>query len=494
MRKNIAYKLFSLLAILILMASCEKDYLDTTPTDEVDAGSAFLTTTNAWAALNGIHRAMYVRYNSQGEYGQGAVMINTDMLGEDLVMTSVGNGWYNNTYKWLDHRNENSGLVQFIYEFYYRLIGNANLIIANIDNAEGPQEDKDAIKGQALAYRAWAHFNLVQYYGKRYQAGATNSQLGVPLLLEPTTEGQPRATVEEVYAQVNKDLDDAMALLTEDRPAKSHFNINVVKGIKARVALTQQNWATAAKFAEEARKGYPLMSNSQYLAGFNDVTNPEWIWGSAVIGDQTTYFASYVAYISCNFSSTNIRTNPKAINSLLYNKMSDTDIRRKCWVPDPSAPGVKVIIPTGGVKKPYMTQKVLASGEASNSVGDVPLMRTGEMYLIEAEAKANMGDEDGARQALFELMSNRDPEYKLSTNTGQALMDEILINRRIELWGEGFRFLDLKRLNLPLDRNGANHTSALTLTFDVPAGDIQWEFLIPRNELNANPMAVQNPL
>jgi hypothetical protein len=99
----------------------------------------------------------------------------------------------------------------------------------------------------------------------------------------------------------------------------------------------------------------------------------------------------------------------------------------------------------------------------------------------------------GSRQALFTLMKNRDPEYQLSTRSGQALIDEIMLNRRIELWGEGFRFTDLKRLNLPLNRNGANHTTALALTFDVPAGINDWEFLLPRAELNANPLVVQNP-
>ena len=98
------------------------------------------------------------------------------------------------------------------------------------------------------------------------------------------------------------------------------------------------------------------------------------------------------------------------------------------------------------------------------------------------------------KSALTALMSNRDPGYVPSGNVGQALIDEILINRRIELWGEGFRFTDLKRLNLPLNRNGANHISSLTLTYDVPAGDVSWEFLIPRRELDSNKLAVQNPL
>jgi starch-binding outer membrane protein, SusD/RagB family len=486
-------KIAAVVAFAASFTACDKDYLNTAPTAQVDADAAFLTTTNAWAALNGIHRAMYVQYrSSQDQGGEGSMNIYRDMLGEDLVMTAVGNGWYNNTYKWLDHRNENSGLVVYAYQFPYRLIGNANLIIANIDNAEGPQADRDAIKGQALVYRAWAHFQMVQLYGKRYVAGQNNAQPGVPLMLTPTTEGQARATVEEIYTQINKDLDDAIALLKANRPAKSHFNVNVAKGIKARVALTQQNWTVAAQQAAEARQGFNLMTNAEYLQGFNNISNQEWMWGSRQVDDQTTFFYSFFAYMSCNFNSTNIRTNPKAINRLIYDQMSATDIRRKCWIPNVNEAGITIITPPGGVKRNYMTQK-FQSSSSSNSVGDVPLMRAAEMYLIEAEAKARSGDDEGARQALFTLMKNRDPEYQLSTNTGQALIDEIMLNRRIELWGEGFRFTDLKRLNLPLNRNGANHTTALALTFDVAAGVNDWEFLLPRAELNANPLVVQNP-
>ena len=95
---------------------------------------------------------------------------------------------------------------------------------------------------------------------------------------------------------------------------------------------------------------------------------------------------------------------------------------------------------------------------------------------------------------LFDLGVKRDPSYKLSIAIGSALIDEILFQRRIELWGEGFRFTDLKRLNLPLNRNGANHNTAVAVIFDVPAGDNMWEFLIPRRELDANKAVVQNPL
>ena len=116
------------------------------------------------------------------------------------------------------------------------------------------------------------------------------------------------------------------------------------------------------------------------------------------------------------------------------------------------------------------------------------------MFLIEAEAKARGGDNTGATKALFDLVKQRDPAYVTSTKTGDALIEEIMFHRRIELWGEGHRFLDLKRLNLPLNRNVIGHNAAVALIFDVPAGDVRWEFLIPRSELDANKLSVQNPL
>lgn len=483
--------------MLLLSSSCKKDVLNTSPTDAVSDQAVFTTTTNALAALNGIHRSLYIQYSNQDEGGQGSVMINADMMGDDLVLPSTGNGWWNTNYQWSSHRNA-TGKNRYFYRFYYKIIANANLIIANIDKAEGSDIDKKSIKAEALTYRAWAHFQLVQMFGKRYAKGGVNSQMGIPLMLINTTEGQPRATVEEVYTQVLKDLDDAIANFagTPARKFKSHFNVNVAKGIKARVALTMQNWSLAATLASEARAGFTLMSNAQYLSGFNSISNPEWMWGSMQQEDQTTYFYSFFAYMSGNFNSTNIRTAPKVINSTLYNLISATDVRKGLW--DPTGTNTAFKIPPSGTRFKYMNNKFMVAGETS--VGDVPYMRMAEMYLIEAEAKARQGLEagdasqyTGAQNALFTLVKNRDASYVLSTKTGQALIDEIMIQRRVELWGEGFRYFDLKRLNQALDRAGANHNTAIAIVLNVPAGDPRWEFLIPQDEMNANKAMQQNP-
>ncbi|CCH52502.1 RagB/SusD domain protein [Fibrisoma limi BUZ 3] len=484
-----------LIALGVLSTSCSEEYLETSPTGSVDAAAAYATTKNAAAAINGIYRAMVVRYlGSQGHFGHPAMMIIMDVMGEDLVFSNSSNNWHFGEQRWTSHRSEVGTMSEFGYLLYYRLIGNANIAVANVDNAAGTDAERKQLKGEALALRAFSYFNLVQLYGKRYDGAAKpNSQLAVPLVLTPTTEGLPRATVEDVYTQINKDLTEAAGLLTTSRSFKSHINIDVVKGFQARVALTQQNWADAAKYAAEARKSYTLMSVAQYQEGFADIANPEWMWGFDHLEDQSEFFGAYHSYISCNFNSTNIRATPKLINNLLYDQIPSTDVRSKMWVKAPTT--ANSVVPPGGIRAPYMNQKFRLPGTPSTStMGDIPYMRSAEMYLIEAEALARQGKDADAAKVLFDLVSKRDPSYKQSTSTGTKLIDEILFNRRIELWGEGFRFLDLKRMNLPLNRNGANHNPAVAVLFDVPAGDKQWEFLIPRREINANKAIEQNPL
>ncbi len=490
-------KIVILLALTfgMISTSCENVYLDTTPTASIDAGSAYSTTKNAAAAINGIYRSFIVRYlSSQGHSGHPAMMIILDHLGEDMVLGTTAASWHVGETRWTAHRSDVNVLSQFPYEMYYRIIGNANIGIANIDKAVGPAADRNTLKGEALALRAFGYFNLVQLYGKRYNAAAKpNTQLGVPLVLEPSTAGKARNTVEEVYTQINKDLAEAAALLTSSRVNKSHINLNVVKGLQARVALVQQDWANAAKFAAEARAGYQPMNATQYQDGFADITNPEWMWGFDHLEDQTEYFGAYHSYISCNYNSTVIRTYPKVINSLLYKQIPATDVRSKMWVESPTA--TNSIVPPGGVRPKFLNQKFRLPGVPSTSAqGDVPYMRAAEMYLIEAEAKARLNDAAGASKVLFDLIKTRDANYVQSTSTGNALLEEILLHRRIELWGEGHRFLDLKRMNAPLNRNGTNAIASVALLFDVAPGDVRWEFLIPRREINANPAVVQNPL
>ena len=486
--------ILGLLGISLLLSSCKKDFLDTVPTDAVSASEATANTKNGYAALNGIHRSMYAQYDQQGQAGEGSNNIFRDLMGEDIVYPRLsGSTGLIGFLQWETHRTPGASDLRYVYRFYYRIISNANVLINGIDNAEGPVADRKIIKGQALAYRAWAHFQLVQLWGKRYDAGQANSQLGVPLLTSNDLDGKPRSTVEEVYTQINTDIGEAATLLDgyvrSGTAAKSNINLNVVQGIRARVALVQQDWETAAVNALAARAGHQLMDTTTYKSGFNNIENQEWIWGSRQIDEQSTGLSSYFAYISANFNSTPIRTQPRAINATLYNAIPGTDIRKRVW--DPT--GATVPIPPGGFRVNYQNKKFLAKSDVL-SVGDVPYMRAAEMYLIEAEARAHQGRDTEAQTALFELAQSRDFNYVSSASTGQALIDEIHFQRRIELWGEGFRFTDLKRTNSPLNRTGIpNHLPILISVATVPAGDDRWEWLFPQDELNANKQIVQNP-
>lgn len=490
--------LVSFLATFALLTSCKKDLLNTGPTASVDDAAIFTTTTNASNVINGIYRYLYSRYSAQNQPGQGGVMLNMDFMGEDLHQSAAT--WYTNagsgTGGWVSQKNDASGWVSYPFRLYYRCIGNANSLIDNIDEATGPEGDKKRLKAEALAMRAWGYFNLVQIYGKRYVAGTSNSQPGVSMPLSAKDVRLPRSTVEEVYAQINKDLDDAIALFGGATPApnKSHLSLNAAQAIKARVALTQQNYVVAAQYAKmviDAGK-YSLMSNARYQEGFNDISNPEWIWGAYVQDDQGDTFGSFFAQISWDGNTTYIRSRPKRINSALYNLISSTDVRKKMWEPSPNATNFPLPLSTYN-REPYMSRKFKTRN--TPTIGDVPYIRLAEMYLILAEAYAKTpGKEGDAKSALLTFASNRDPNYTLSPNSGQALIDEILVHRRVEFWGEGFRFFDLKRLNLPLDRTSVPNFVSASVggVLNVPAGDDRWNFAIPISELQANPNSSQN--
>lgn len=497
--KKIIYSFIVIAIVGFAFQSCEKQFLETYPTDAVSANAVTLTTDNAMAALNGIHRMPYVRYEgTQGNGGVGAHYICIDCQADDHVVNAQQ--WYYQVYQWLPGpRDATHYYNRFPFRMYYRFIANANVLINGIDDAEGPQATKDVIKGQALLYRAWSHYQVVQMYAERYKAGGNNTQLGIPYMMENLTEGQARNTVEEVYTNINADLVAAKALLQGySRPNKSHINADVVTGIMARVALTQHKFAEAAQLAASIKGNYTLMDQATYADGFriNSQNISEFMWASQIIEDQTDKWANYGAYMSRNFSSSAIRGNPRSINSLLYDKISDTDVRKTLW--DPT--GKHLNLPEGisllGSHKrfPYTSQKFIAVSSADSRV-DVPHLRASELYLIEAEAKARLNQDEAAAQVLYEFAVTRDSEYTKSTKTGAALIEEIMVQRRVELWGEGFRWYDLKRLNLPLDRTNSNHVPALAGNLmQVPAGDEMWQWLIPQDEMDANPLMVQNPL
>ena len=499
--KKLIYSFIIVIAVSLIFQSCSEGFMDNFPTDGVSDTGVTSSTGTAMAALNGIHRSLHYRGSwpgtSQGRVGYSSWMYHIDDQGDDMVFNYAT--WTTHL-RWL-HRSATSSYNESPWLMFYSWIANANVLINGIDDdTAGSQDDKDYIIGQALAYRAFLHYQLVQQWGNRYVPGGGNTQLGVPYMFEATTEPQARSSVEEVYSNIIQDLDDAIVLLEgKDRKNKTHINIDVARGMRARVALTMGDYATAVTYAQQARDGYELMDSATYYLGFQlgSESSGEYMWAGQIQEDQTDKWGNFGAYISRNFSSTSIRRNPRSIFSVLYDQIADTDVRKTLFDPtgehlDLQARGVEIV--TTAARHPYTNQKFIAVSTSDSRV-DVPYMRVSEMYLIEAEAEARQGHDVEAAAALYPMAVARDPSYILSTNTGQDLIDEIMIQRRVELWGEGQRFFDLKRLNLPLDRNGGNHSSSINGSLmEVPPGDTRWTALIPQAEMDANPLMVQNAL
>ncbi len=484
--------------VLSMTASCERDYLETDPTDAVSEETATATVANLSTVINGMHRNMYLRQNgSQGQNGATGIMIYMDVMGEDLIFPATGPNWYVSTIRWLDNNNASSGNLFYPYDFYYEQIRMANGILTSAPTATGEPADKDRVVGEAYAFRALSYYMLNQIYAKRYVPGMDNSQMGMALRLDIGIDPIPRNTLEENYKVINEDLQKSYDLLKgKTRSNKSHFNENVVRGLMARVALTQGRYADAATFAKEARTGFALMSNASYKAGFNDYNNGEWMWGYSPIDATTDYFGNFMAYMSRNYNSSQIRQAPKVVNSQLYNKFATTDVRTQVIDPTGNHLGLLTEMKDGKVVKkkdyanyslfPYTSQKFLVK-EQTVCLGDIPMMRSAELYLIEAEALARNNREAESKEVFNMLEKNRNPEYAGATTTGQAYIDEILTSRRLELWGEGFRFLDLKRLNLPLDRNGTNVSEVVNNNvLYIAPDDKRWTWLIPQDEINAS--------
>jgi hypothetical protein len=497
---------------LALCSSCSADFLDTYSTQGVDEGNIFNTTESAMTALEGTHKLMY--YNgeqSQNYMGYETMLVMSDLMGEDLLFGG-STSLFMQSYNWTVHRTITSAMMNYCYKFHYNIVANVNVIIENIDNAAGAQDERDNIKGQALGLRAAMYFNLVRLWAKRYEPGKENTHLGIPLVLDTETSKtpQPRATVEDIYQAINNDLDQAIALLANapKRSTKIHLNQSVANGLKARVALTQGLWDDAARYARDARTSDYTLSQTIFTetpSRFCDQTNSEWMWGTKRIKAEDEGFSSLQVFFG-NTDAITSRNGPKCIYNVLYHKISDTDKRKGMFAATAEIANSDAFVPPSPTTKlpAYYNNKYMVPDHSSPQV-DCPYMRVSEMYLTEAEAVAWQGRDAEAQQLLYDLITTRDPEYAKSTRTGQALIDEILLHRRIELWGEGFRYFDLKRLGLPLvrdeqailpsgDKENSNHNMAwaTAATMNIPPDDPRWQFLFSDDELNNNPHIIQN--
>ena len=407
------------------LSGCAGDYLDTIPSTSVSETTINTSLDNLYIALNGIHKEMVSQesgYQCLG--GEPGFMMSRDAEADDMNWQT--NTWMKAAYLgWQCNMNETNGYNYKFWQIYYQWILNANKILAGLEEVEiTSQELFDQIKGEALCIRAWAHFNLVQLYAKRYEAGKDNTQDGIPYREKAVAEEQARNSVEDVYAKINNDLDEACILLSGIKVNDvNHYSEMVAWGLKARVALAMQDYNNAAVYAGKSISlaeagGHRLMTGSQLNCGFANITTDtkEAMYAAMTPDDKTVYFYSYYAYMSWNFNSSAIRQGVKCINVDAYETMSETDLRRAWW--DPT--GEASVPSSSYAKNAYQNRKFTARSTA-DAVGDVAFMRLAEMYLTQAEALARAGKDSEAQAVFTKFQITRDPSYVSKGNIGDAL-------------------------------------------------------------------------
>lgn len=418
---------------------------------------------------------------NQGIGGEAGLMICREALADDMT-------WSIETYhkrllNWTVPLERTNKYNADYWKFYYNRINEANVVLDSFKGlkkeSESIMSEFNQIKGEMLSIRAWAHFNLVQTYADRYIAGTTNSQAGIQYRITNDSLQWTSSKVEDVYSKIKADLDEACSLLEgNDVDTLDHYSEKVVWGMKARVAMAMNDYENAITYASKCielseNEGYKLMAGDELYNGFSDITTKTKEALIADLAEQSVYYYSFYAYMSWNFNSSAIRNGIKCINADTYALMSQTDLRRAWW--DPTG---TMETPSQSFRKfPYQNRKFMARA-TSDAVGEVAFMRLSEMYLTLAEAYVRAGYDIKAQEVFSKFQKTRDPEYVPKGNTGTALAEEIMNSRRIELWGEGFRFYDLKRLNLPIQR-GSNFIESFCGFIHKEADAEGWTWVKP---------------
>ncbi len=472
-----------IVALVLLMVSCSDDYLETNPTNQVSDQVVFNTLDGAQTVFDGVLRDMRFQHSGMyDQFGVKSVDLASDIMGEDMVVEAFH--WFGADYRFENHGAKGYRSV-YTWTLFYRVIYNLNQIINHVDDLQADNEEqKKHLKAQALALRAWSYFQLMQLYQHTY-AGHEDAP-GVPVYAKATTEGNPRISVSEVYEHITSDLDEAIQLFEESNLQRRHISnpdLNVAKGVRARVALVMRDWDVAAEMASGAREGYSVMTAEEYSTGFDDYTQQNWMWGLEVNSEQSTTYASWVSHVDWSVGGfAGFGFSRKSVSSKLYDLMADGDVRKE-------------LVDTTFIPGTFRPNK-FSAGDDKGFAADLVLMRPEEMLLIEAEALARNGQEDEARDLLRQLRESRMPVPVVVDASGEQLIDEILLERRIELWGEGFGLLDIKRLKKGIDRTNSNHKPVVAKVMTLDPESPDFNFQIPQQEIDSNPNiseADQNP-
>lgn len=474
---------------------------------------------NSENALNSLGDAMKFRsdiYLDLRDYlGSGYPVYVQELMTDSFhasIMFGNRNGEY---YKW--EWTSTFGYVEEIWSRAYYNVTLANFLEQGIGRLmeQGDMSSDDigqlnVILGEAAFLKAMSMFTVAQLYCKNYNASTASSDLGAILLNAPVenpgdiSSYEGRSSLEDTYKYIEENISVAEQKLSgvNGETGSQYITKDAVSALKARVALFKGDYATAASVASALVESgtYPLIDNLedfnnlwtndsgdecivQYWAGFAEGSLP----------DSNNY--DYIEYSTSGTYSPNYIPEQWIIDSY-----TEEDIRFQSWFKQLDVVYGNI---TGNV---YVFFKYPGNPELCSSVSDyinkVKPFRIAEQYLIASEAYAMNGNESLANKYLNALRAARIPGYQATEYSGDELIEQVKKERTKELYGEGFRFTDLKRWNQGFARSQAQDSQIInnaggsnTELLAKDAGDARWLWPIPQAEIDANPQmkGQQNP-
>ena len=441
------------------------------------------------------------------DFGYPATMIAMDSRGQDMVSAAIGYNWFRAYLEWRD-LSYNAGYSSMHWGTIYNQIYAANQVAILID----PETTDAQLKyflAQALAIRAYDYFVLAQLYQFTYKG---HEQLPcVPIITEANADdaaanGCDLSTVEEVYTQINTDINKAIDLLTQSgikRSDKRYVDLSVAYAIRARINLVMNNWSEAASDAKYVidNGGYtPYSLADMRRPSFINIQDNSWIWGiliseeDRVVTSGIVNFPSHMGTLCYGYASVGAW---KWCSKKLYEAIPATDVR-KGWFIDENLKSSNlneeeqnyILSNNSGNNpiKPYTQVKFAPYGGevyTSTNACDIPLIRIEEMYYILAEAQAMGGNPaQGASTLQSFVQTYRDPSYTCTATSATDIQEEIWMQRRIEFWGEGISWFDLKRLGKGINRHGCGYPESAIFT--IEGNDKRMNFQIPQGEIEGN--------
>jgi hypothetical protein len=432
----------SWLALVVAVAACDSP-LDTNPTQSIDAETALNNAAAVQQALNGVYRGL----QTDGLYTRQEV-VYPDLYADNHDFT--GTFQTDREYS-LRAVSASNGATSGTWSAAYNGINRANYVLDALADIEMNEGDKAVAHGEALFLRALYYSVLARWFG------------GVPIITEPTrtigeTATAPRATLADVYGQIEGDLTEAATLL-DDGLRNGRATRGAANALLARVYLENAKYAQARDKATEVinHGAYGLVADYREL--FDNKHTSESIFELHFVGGENNNNLAFWHFPSDLGGRWGF-----APSASLYEAFETGDERRDASI---------------GVLdgENYSIKYWRISTEDDN----VHILRLAEMYLIRAEANARLNADPATVRADLDVIRERAGLAPLATtvDTTDELFDAILQERRVEFMSEGHRFFDLRRLG--------RATTVLEITAD------RLLMPIPRSEIDVNPNLAQNP-